>query len=154
MADQLVPELLNKGSLITYKDGDSESCLGFLLDLSDVKVPAMHDNSVPQRARGVWEPNFGLVPLTSEEAATHNRLLSTALIEGMKTAQIGQCGTFYVKKTDKWPLKYSVHTFTGEVVAEVVTCDKFRLRFGRDNMSWEARIPRGDDECATFTRIA
>jgi hypothetical protein len=59
-----VPELQNKGSLITFADGDRECCLNYLFH-------------TPQH--GVFDPNFGNVDVTPEEAELHNAALDEAL---------------------------------------------------------------------------
>lgn len=87
--------LEHKGSLITVKDTDQ--CLGFLMVFPD---------------HGVWDAQYGHVPVTEAEAEAHNALLSAALIDGLRECQVGQSGAFYFRN-------HEVVTFIGTKVADV-----------------------------------
>ena len=47
------PEILHRGSLMTCQDNGREQCLGYLFNFP---------------GRGVYEPNFGKLEATAEEA--------------------------------------------------------------------------------------
>ncbi len=102
-------KLFHIGSLITCTLGRSkvEECLGYLW------APEGHD--------GVYDPTYGKVNVSREDANTHNAELSKALVNGLDTCAIGQWGSFYFNDDKK-----AVNTFTGEVVAH------------RDNVSIKA----------------
>jgi hypothetical protein len=69
--------------LITFGDGDRECCLNYLFH------SAQH---------GVFEPNFGKVDVTPEEAKLHNAALDKALVDGLDNqCEVGQGGTFYLR---------------------------------------------------------
>ena len=70
-----IPELQNLGSLITYKDGDKDRCLGYLLHA---------------KGHGVYEPEFGRVDISPEQAKLHNELLDQALVDGLDNCEVGQ----------------------------------------------------------------
>lgn len=57
-----MPKLLHKGSLITFlpKGCDKEQCLGYLMHF---------------KGHGVYEPTFGKVDVTPQEADAHNAAL-------------------------------------------------------------------------------
>jgi hypothetical protein len=97
------PELENLGSLITIKD--TNNCLGFLLD---------------GREHGIYDAEHGLVQVTSEQAATHNKLLSEALIKGLAGCKPGQGNYFYLKQDEGvWRLI----TWNGDLVP----CEQLRV---------------------------
>jgi hypothetical protein len=51
------PEILNRGSLMTYQDNSTERCFGYMFDFP---------------GHGVFEPTFGKLDVSPEEAKTHN----------------------------------------------------------------------------------
>jgi hypothetical protein len=78
------PEILNRGSLMTYRDNGTERCFGYLLEFA---------------GHGIYEPTFGKLDVTSEEAKTHNELLSQAEINGLdNNCEVGMGGMFYTRK--------------------------------------------------------
>ena len=87
------PTVLNRGSLLTYQDNGRECCLGYLFEFPE---------------HGIYEPTFGKLDVTAEEAQTHNRLLSQAGIEGLDNhCAVGMGGTFYTKKVNDAAVKGS-----------------------------------------------
>jgi hypothetical protein len=86
MKKRTTPEILNHGSLMTYDDHGVKRCLGYMFEF---------------HGRGVFEPNFGKLDVTPEEARVHNQLLSQAEIEGLdKNCTVGLGGMFYTSKED------------------------------------------------------
>ena len=78
------PGILNRGSLLTYQDEGRERCLGYLFEFP---------------GHGIFEPTFGKLEVTSEEAKTHNQLLSQGEIEGLdKHCGVGMGGMFYTQE--------------------------------------------------------
>ena len=62
------PAIRNRGSLLTYEDHGSERCFGYLFEFL---------------GHGLYEPTFGKLDVGSEDARTHNQLLSQAEIKGL-----------------------------------------------------------------------
>jgi len=56
-----IPEILNRGSLMTYQENGTVRCLGYLMEFA---------------GRGIYEPSFGKLEVASAEAKAHNQLLS------------------------------------------------------------------------------
>jgi hypothetical protein len=129
----------NRGSLLTYKDRSGrDCCLNYLF-----YAPGM----------GVYDPSIGKVEVTKEEADTHNRLLSEALIAGLETCEIGQCGTFY-RRASNTPSRIEVTTWTGEVVGTAIRetgASRFRLT-RRSGRVFEVTTHK-DSDMVTLTRI-
>ena len=129
------PEILNRGSLLTYHDNGSERCLGYLFEFS---------------GHGIFEPMFGKLEVTSEEARTHNEFLSQGEIEGLdKNCAVGMSGTFYAKKVDGYTL---VTTWMGQEVSRDVRLRGDVLTFRRKAMTFRGRL-RKDQDCFCFKRI-
>ena len=75
------PEILHRGSLLTYYDHGIERCFGYLFDFP---------------GHGVFEPTFGKLDVSAEDASTHNQLLSQAEIDGLdQNCAVGLGGMFY-----------------------------------------------------------
>jgi hypothetical protein len=116
--------------LITYEDQGIERCLGYLL------VAA---------GRGVFEPTFGRVDVTAEEAKLHNRALSAAEIQGLdKTCEIGQGAVFYPAEAPGGSIVVS--TWTGDRMAEA-TRPGNRIYFRRSGKTF---VGRGKPGTAVF----
>lgn len=115
-------ELHNMGSLITYADEGKERCLGYLMHFS---------------GHGVFEPKFGLMDITPEDAKAHNECLSKAELEGLdQNCQVGQGGTFYYIKGQ------GVHTFTGTEVAPMsaVQIKGQWIKFTRSGKTYRGKL--------------
>lgn len=146
------PVLSHKGSLIICNEGTPrEELLGFLIHSPD---------------HGVFDSTHGKVDVTPEEAAIHNKLFSTALIEGLdERCQIGEGGLFYFHKGRSQaadPLKRVPHvvTFEGDVVAALghPDCSEFRVgtqnvTFVRKGKSFRGRL-KTTEESLFIKRIA
>jgi hypothetical protein len=92
-------KLDNLGSLITFKDGDVDRCLGYLMHFD---------------GRGTYDPTFGRVEVTKEQADIHNKALEAAELSGLdQNCAVGQGGTFYYNADG-----HTVRTFLGTVVSE------------------------------------
>jgi hypothetical protein len=131
-----MPELKNIGSLITYGDGAGQTAVGYLLDMP---------------GRGVFDARLGKVDISPEAAATHNRFLDAALIEGLDTnCAIGMRGTFYHSADDG---KVLIKTWGGTLVSDQATLRGGVLTFKRKGMTFRGRVQR-DAECFNFRRVA
>ena len=129
------PEILHHGSLMTYQDAGQERCLGYLLNFP---------------GRGVFEPTFGKLDATAEEATTHNQFLSRAEIEGLdQNCAVGLGGMFYTKKTDGHTV---VATWLGEEVSRKVRVSGNVLTFTRKGMTFRGGLSPSQD-CFWFKRI-
>lgn len=129
------PEILHRGSLMTYQDKGRERCLGYLFEFP---------------GRGLFEPNFGKLEITSEEAKTHNRLLSQGEIEGLdQNCAIGMGGLFYTRKVDG---QTCVMTWLGEEVSRTVQVRGKVITFQRKGMNFRGRLRQQEDAFA-FRRI-
>lgn len=130
------PALQNKGSLITYKCEGKDHFLNYLW---------------AAEGHGVFEPNFGKVDVTPEEAKIHNECLDKALIKGLEeTCEVGQWGTFYLHKDENG---YQVRTWTGKQVSETVSRQGRKLAFTRKGRTFEGNI-RTQDDVFNFKRVA
>jgi hypothetical protein len=78
MPRKQMPELEHKGSLIIYQDEDGkDTYLGALFFWP---------------GHGCFDPTFGKVDVTQEEAETHNRLLDEAMLAGLDESPRGVGG--------------------------------------------------------------
>lgn len=128
-------QLQNLGSLITYDVGGKTHCLGFLLRFD---------------GRGCFEPNFGKLDITTEEAEKHNQALSTAMIDGMDNqCAVGQYGSAY------YQLGKGVTTFTGELIASShnVEVKGKHITFTRKGRTFTGRLQE-DSNSFNFRRTA
>lgn len=125
-------EILHRGSLMTVEDGSgSETCVGYLI---------CHEGRV-------YEPDMGQIAVRPEEAETHNRLLTEALIEGLDSrCEVGQGGTFYLGQG-------RVTAWTGETVSEDVTVRGASVTFRRKGKVFRGRI-RKDQSAFNFRRVS
>jgi hypothetical protein len=129
------PEIQNRGSLMTYRDNGSDRCFGYLFHFPE---------------HGVFEPTFGKLDVTVEEANTHNRLLSQAEINGLdQNCAVGLGGIFYTKKENGHTI---VATWFGEEVSRSVQIQGRVLTFNRSGMTFRGRR-RQDQDCFCFKRI-
>jgi hypothetical protein len=129
-------EILNRGSLLTFQEGDHEQCFGYLMSFDD---------------KGTYDATLGKVNVSTVEADTHNRLLDEALIHGLdENCQVGQSGLFYVGKKDGRPV---VHTFIGTLVSDDVSKQGTSITFCRKGKVFRGR-KRKDCDLFGFRRIA
>lgn len=126
------PKLENLGSLITYDDKYGNTFL-----LGDLLV---------MEGKGVFDPILGKVDVTPEQAATHNRLMSEALIEGLDECPIGKGANFYFSK------EKGVHTWIGTVVASTYTRHGSCIFFYREDKRFTAHLEE-DSACIFVERI-
>ena len=124
-------EILHKGSLMTFIGDGRERCLGYLLDAKE---------------KGVYEPNFGKVDVTSGDAQWHNTLLSAAEIKGLdEHCEVGQGGTFFF-------IHGKVQTWVGQLVSDKVALVNSRITFERNGRVYQGRLRKGED-CFFFRRL-
>ena len=128
------PEILNRGSPLTYQDDGRERCFGYLFEC---------------QGHGIYEPTFGKLEVTSEEAKTHNRLLSQAEIQGLDHhCAVGLGGIFYTRQQQG---RTSVVTWLGEEVSRETRVKGSILTFQRKGMTFRGRL--GQSDCFAFKRI-
>ncbi len=129
------PDILNRGSLMTYQDDGTERCFGYLFDFP---------------GHGVFEPTFGKLAVSPEEAKTHNQCLSQGEIEGLdKNCTVGLGGMFYTRKDTGHT---SVVTWLGQEVSREVQVRSRVLTFTRKDMTFRGRLHREED-CFCFKRV-
>ena len=129
------PEILNRGSLLTYQDDGGERCFGYLFEFP---------------GHGVFEPTFGKLEVTPGETQTHNQSLSRAEIEGLDArCAVGMGGMFYLRKTGQQTV---VVTWLGEEVSQDVHINGPMLTFRRKAMTFRGRLRR-DQDAFGFKRI-
>lgn len=129
------PEILHRGSLMTYQDDGSKRCFGYLFDFP---------------GHGVFEPTFGKLDVSAEEAKIHNQSLSRAEIEGLdQNCTVGLDGMFYTRKAEGRTI---VATWLGEEVSREVRVRGTVLTFTRKGMRFRGRVRREED-CFFFKRI-
>ena len=136
MAHRAQP-LENLGSLITYKDGDADRALGYLM---------------PFEGHGVYDPTFGKVAVSPEQAEIHNRLLDEALLSGLdRNCEIGMGGTFYAVKEVGRPV---VKTWIGTLVSDECAQHGRSLTFKRGGKTYRGITAKSDGHLFNFKRIA
>ena len=129
------PSILHSGSLMTYRDKGKERCLGYLMEFPE---------------HGIFEPTFGRLQVSSEEAKTHNQLLSRAETEGLdNNCAIGMGGMFYAKKQNGQTV---VATWLGEEISRDVQVRGSLITFRRKGMTFRGRL-RDNEDCFYFKRI-
>ncbi len=120
---------------MTYREGDSERCLGYLVHFA---------------SRGVFEAVFGRLEVSVEEAQKHNRLLSQGEIDGLdQHCAVGMGGTFYCCQDNGHCL---VITWLGQVVSREVRLVNQIITFVRQGRTFRGRLRPGRD-CFSFKRI-
>jgi len=125
MKDKENPTILNKGSLMTFKDGETECHLGYLIDFGD---------------KGIFEPTLGRVAVMKSEADEHNRLLSKGEVEGLDTCPIGIGRDFFLSKDKK-----AVTTWKGDVVSTEVRVKGKVITFYRGKKTFSGRLRKNTD---------
>ncbi len=129
------PQILNRGSLLTYKDNGQGRCFGYLFEFA---------------GHGIFEPTFGKLAVSPEEAKTHNRLLSQGEIAGLdQHCGVGMGGTFYSRQVQSQTI---VVTWLGEEVSREVHVKGRVLTFRRKGMTFRGRLRR-DQDAFGFRRI-
>ena len=119
---------------MTYQDRDGERCFGYLLGFL---------------GHGIFEPTFGKLDVSSEEAKTHNELLSRGEIAGLdKNCAVAMGGRFYTRKQDG---RTVVRTWLGEEVSRDVQVNSNVITFNRKGMTFRGRL-RPDEDCFHFKR--
>lgn len=123
-------QLENLGSLVTIKG--SNCCLGFLMTFGE---------------RGVWDAEYGKVPVTPEEATVHNALLSSATIKGLDTTcAVGQGAYFYYSN-------FSLKTFIGEeLILSELKLRKREVHFSRGPREFMLTTPPKGEELVFVKR--
>jgi hypothetical protein len=130
-----LPQILNRGSLLTYQDNGQERCFGYLFEFA---------------GHGIFAPTFGKLEVTSEEAKTHNRLLSHGEIEGLDNhCATGMGGMFYTRKTE---CQTAVVTWLEEEVSRDLRIKGQTLTFRRKGMTFCGRLHPNRD-VFSFKRI-
>jgi hypothetical protein len=129
------PEILNRGSLLTYQEDGRERCFGYLFECP---------------GHGIFEPAFGKLEVTPGESATHNQLLSQGEIEGLdQQCAIGMGGMFYIRKTEG---QTTVVTWLGQEVSRDVRINGQVLTFRRKAMTFRGQLHK-DQDAFGFKRI-
>jgi len=129
------PEILHRGSLMSYRDKGRERCFGYLFEFA---------------GHGIFEPTFGKIDVSSQEAKTHNELLSQGEIAGLdQNCAVGMGGMFYTRKQDGRTI---VTTWLGEEVSRDIQVNGNVITFNRNGMTFRGRLRR-DEDCFHFKRI-
>ena len=130
-----IPEIRNRGSLMTYQDNDRERCFGYMLHFP---------------GHGVYEPTFGRLDVSPAEAQTHNYLPSQAELEGLDSnCAVGLGGMFYTRKAEG---RTVVVTWIGQQVSQAVEIKASVLTFRRNGMKFRGRL-REQEDCLWFKRV-
>jgi hypothetical protein len=129
------PGILHRGSLLTSEEGGRERCFGYLFEFP---------------GHGIFEPTFGKLEVSAEEAKTHNRLLSQGEIEGLDHhCAVGMGGMFYTRQAHSQTI---VVTWLGEEVSRQVHVHGKVITFQREGMGFRGRL-RKDQDAFAFQRI-
>jgi len=84
------PKILHQGSLMTHRDNRRERCFGYMFEFP---------------GHGIFELTFGRLDVSSEDAKTHNQLLSQGEIAGLdQTAPSAWVGCSTPKRRMARPL--------------------------------------------------
>jgi len=130
------PTFDNVGSLVTYQDEGGDRCLGYLMAFDGY---------------GVFDPTFGKVEITPEQADIHNKLLDHAVLAGLdENCHIGMCGSFYVGKQDG---RLVIKTFLGTLVSSDCTQHGRVVTFTRGGKWYRGRTSQEQD-LFNFRRVA
>ena len=134
-------DLENFGSLITLKE-HPERCLGDLMQFA---------------GHGTYDPSYGQVPVTAEEAQQHNVAFDEAKIDGLDLCPVGKGGMFYVTGPFVSGLGVvdtpAITTFIGTKVSETMQHNGVNVEFTRKGMKFRGR-KREDSDCIFFKRVA
>ncbi len=118
-----------------YLGNRIERCFGYMFDYP---------------GHGIYEPTFGKLNVSAEEARTHNQRLSRGEMEGLdKNCTVGLGGMFYVRKIDGRTI---IATWLGEEVSREVQVRNRVITFTRNGMSFRGRV-RLEEDCFSFKRI-
>ena len=132
----MTPQLENLDSLITYKDGEADRCLGYLLS---------------SEGHGVYDSTFGKVDVTPEQAAIHNSELDLASLKGLDAnCAIGQGGSFYLVRQDG---KQVVKSFIGTLISDQCSVNGNSVTFMRNGKAFRGRTS-SEHDLFNFKRIA
>lgn len=94
----------------------------------------------------VFEPTYGAVPVSPDDAKTHNECMTKALIAGLDKCEIGRGGSFYHSVENGLDC---VRTFTGELVAGGRDADTYAssaggtITFTRNGLTFEGDLDHG-----------
>jgi len=129
------PKILHQGSLMTHRDNRRERCFGYMFEFP---------------GHGIFEPTFGRLDVSSEDAKTHNQLLSQGEIAGLdQNCAVGMGGMLYTRKQNG---KSLVTTWLGEVISRDVRVRGESITFQRNGMTFRGRL-RNNQDCFGFKRI-
>src|SRR5439155_139559 len=104
---------------MTHRDKRRERCFGYMFEFP---------------GHGIFEPTFGRLDVSSEDAKTHNQLLSQGEIAGLdQNCAVGMGGIFYAKKENGQTI---VATWLGEVVTMAGEQCDFNKRDRDDALRW------------------
>lgn len=134
----------NNNGLLINDDG---SAVGYLIDFA---------------GRGIYSPD-GKTDVSAEDAKRHNELLDKGLLDGLARCQIGQYGTFYLKRTQErtgilaGARGWLVTTWLGTLVSERVRTNGNSITFlyPMADGTWgrfQGRM-RKDADCFNFRRV-
>lgn len=133
---KLQPQFEHVGSLITYRDGDSDRCLGYLAHFE---------------GHGVFDPSFGKVNVSEQDAETHNKLLDEAMLKGLdENCEIGMHGSFYLGKVDG---RLAIKTFVGATVSNEVERHGSSVSFRRNGKTFRGQAS-DEHDLLNFRRVA
>ena len=133
----MTPQLDNLGSLITYRDGEADRAVGYLMNFE---------------GRGIYDPTFGKVDVTPVQAKIHNKELDEASLLGLdEGCEVRQGGTFYATTEGGRPV---VRTWIGTLVSDQCQKEGRSLTFWRAGKKFRGITAKEDGESFNFKRIA
>lgn len=124
-------DLEHIGSLITLKS-EPDACLGYLMPFKD---------------HGVFDAEYGKLPITEAECSLHNAALDKAMLEGLQKCPVGKGGNFYYSKG-------RVTTFVGTVICEKPVIKGRGISLTWRGMQFSGRLPSGDTQMFFLERVA
>ena len=136
MASKTQPQLENFGSLITYKDGEVERAVGYLMNFE---------------GHGIYDPTLGKVDVTPEQAKIHNEELDEATLKGLDVnCEVGQGGSFYLVRQDGKPV---VKSFIGTLISDQCSVNGHIVTFMRNGKAFRGRTS-SEHDLFNFKRVA
>ena len=135
-----IEQLDNVGSLITIKA--SNTCLGYLMNFKTGIIKYE-----------TYDASYGQVPVSKEDADTHNKELDKAMLQGMDNACQGESTPiplYFDKKTKQ------LTTFIGTVLQGNVTATNGKVTLEKMSPKglqiWQGKTHKNDD-CITLKRM-
>jgi hypothetical protein len=123
-------------SIIVF--GNENQCLGDLMHF---------------QGHGTFDPYYGRVDVTKEEAEIHNKAFGQARLEGLdKNCKVGQGSSAYLTR-NKGTQRCEVTDFVGTVISTDVNISTTTITFRRKGMTFRGKM-RKDSDNFNYRRVS